>query len=96
MKNTIVWDKVNQCWYPNSVNPDEFLGTDANDINMGMVAFNLNKSHVTDLDGYVLNNSRALVVDIKCFGANASRKLDTFLQHLRVAKVYTANAEIRD
>lgn len=91
-----VWDKVNQCWYPNSVNPDEFLGTDANDINMGMVAFNLNKSHVTDLDGYVLNNSRALVVDIKCFGANASRKLDTFLQHLRVAKVYTANAEIRD
>ncbi len=61
-----------------------------------MVAFNLNKSHVTDLDGYVLNNSRALVVDIQCKATPVSRKLDSYLQHLRVAKVYTANAEIRD
>lgn len=88
-----VWDKVNQCWYPNTINPAEFLGT--NDIKAGMVAFNLNKSHITDLDGYVLNNSRALVVDIQCVG-NVARKLDTFLQHIRVAKVYVANAEIRD
>jgi len=88
-----VWDKVNQTWYCNTVNPDEFLGV----VNkkLGMVSFNLNKSHVTDLDGYVLNNSRALVVDIKC-ADSSPRKVDTFLQHLRVAKVYTANAEIRD
>jgi hypothetical protein len=78
-----VWDKVNQTWYCNTVTPAEFLGTGETK-KLGMVAFNLNKSHVTDLDGYVLNNSRALVVDIKC------------IQHLRVAKVYTANAEIRD
>jgi hypothetical protein len=95
-----VWDKVNQCWYPNTVNPLEFLGDNAIDENTdkakcGMVAFNLNKSHVTDLDGYVLNNSRALVIDIQCSG-DSNRKLDSFLQHLRVAKVYTANAEIRD
>jgi len=95
-----VWDKVNQTWYANTVLPEEFLGVtpvDANetDKNLGMVAFNLNKSHVTDLDGYVLNNSRALVIDIKC-NNNDARKLDTYLQHLRVAKVYTANAEIRD
>lgn len=89
-----VWDKVNQCWYPNTVNPAEFLGT-GEAIKAGMVAFNLNKSHITDLDGYVLNNSRALVVDIQCAG-NTARKLDTFLQHIRVAKVYVANAEIRD
>jgi hypothetical protein len=75
------------------VTPEEFLGVV--DKKLGMVAFNLNKSHVTDLDGYVLNNSRALVVDIKCDN-NVARKVDTFLQHLRVAKVYTANAEIRD
>jgi hypothetical protein len=90
-----VWDKVNQCWYPNTVNPAEFLGSDNAVAMCGMVAFNLNKSHVTDLDGYVLNNSRALVVDIQCSG-DENRKLDSFLQHLRVAKVYTANAEIRD
>jgi hypothetical protein len=88
-----VWDKVNQTWYCNTVTPEEFLGVV--DKKLGMVAFNLNKSHVTDLDGYVLNNSRALVVDIKCDN-NVARKVDTFLQHLRVAKVYTANAEIRD
>jgi hypothetical protein len=92
-----VWDKVNQCWYPNTVSHTEFLGEiGTNKIAMGMVAFNLNKSHVTDLDGYVLNNSRALVVDIKCVTAPVARKLDTYLEHLRVAKVYTANAEIRD
>ena len=90
-----VWDKVNQCWYPNTVKPDEFLGSDNTVAMCGMVAFNLNKSHVTDLDGYVLNNSRALVIDIQCSG-DSNRKLDSFLQHLRVAKVYTANAEIRD
>jgi hypothetical protein len=92
-----VWDKVNQCWYPNTVTPEQFLGdADVTGANCGMVAFNLNKSHVTDLDGYVLNNSRALVVDIKCAGDAVARKLDTYLEHLRVAKVYTANAEIRD
>jgi len=92
-----VWDKVNQTWYCNTVTPEEFLGGSGapGTKRLGMVAFNLNKSHVTDLDGYVLNNSRALVVDIKC-DAIANRKVDTFLQHLRVAKVYTANAEIRD
>lgn len=89
-----VWDKVNQCWYPNTATPAEFLGVGVSP-KVGMVAFNLNKSHVTDLDGYVLNNSRALVVDILC-NNNLDRKLDTYLQHLRVAKVYTANAEIRD
>jgi len=88
-----VWGKVNQTWWSNSVKPEDFLGE--GDRKEGMVAFNLNKSHVTDLDGYVLNNSRALVVDIKCKNIRA-RKVDTFLQHLRVAKVYTANAEIRD
>ena len=88
-----VWGKVNQTWWSNSVTPTDFLGS--GDRKEGMVAFNLNKSHVTDLDGYVLNNSRALVVDIKCKDEE-KRKLDTFLQHLRVAKVYTANAEIRD
>lgn len=88
-----VWGKVNQTWWCNPTTPEEFLGT--GDKKLGMVAFNLNKSHVTDLDGYVLNNSRALVIDIQCQD-NQERKIDTFLQHLRVAKVYTANAEIRD
>lgn len=88
-----VWGKVNQTWWCNTVTPEEFSGSSTK--KLGMVAFNLNKSHVTDLDGYVLNNSRALVVDIQC-GTSESRKIDTFLEHLRVAKVYTANAEIRD
>ncbi len=94
-----VWDKVNQCWYSNSVRPIKFLGAQEDGTAIadkdGQVAFNLNKSHVTDLDGYVLNNSRALVIDIQTH-LSAQRKLDTYLQHLRVAKVYTANAEIRD
>jgi hypothetical protein len=92
-----VFDKLNQCWNPNNVSKTNFLGgSSATVLNNGLVAFNLNKSHVTDLDGYVLNNSRALVIDIQTNGSSQDRKVDTYLEHLRVAKVYTANAEIRD
>ena len=58
------------------------------------VAFDLNKSGVSDLDGYVVNNSRSVVVDITM--VSADRRLDSFMQHLRAVKVYPSNCDVKD
>ena len=70
-----------------------------------MITINLNKSNVSDLQGYVVNTSRALLVDLESgirpnpFPAgnnNVTRRLDVYLCHLRLLKQYVSNAEIRD
>lgn len=87
------YNKSNQCWYPPSVSPVQF--TAIGDKKNSMVSFNLNKSHVSDLQGYVVNTSRAVLVDLQQGTPNDVR-LDVYLCHLRAAKVYTSNCEIRD
>lgn len=82
--------KVNQCWYPPSVTPTTYTaGGDA------MISFNFNKSSVSELQGYAVNNSRAVLVDLTA-NASAARRLDVYLCYLRAAKYFTSNAEIRD
>jgi len=87
--------KSNQCWYPPSVSPVQFSAADSSVKQNCMVAFNLNKSHVSDLQGYVVNTSRAILVDLQQ-GVPQDVRLDVYLCHLRAAKVYTSNCEIRD
>ena len=73
---------------------DSYFG-DANSLkSQASLAFDLNKSGVSDLDGYVINNSRALVVDLSM--ASANRRVDSFLEHLRACKIYPSNVEVRD
>jgi hypothetical protein len=102
--------KTNQCWNPPSVTPAEF--TSINDTVTAqpeyencMITFNLNKSNVSDLQGYIVNTSRALLVDMDVGelndpfpigNNNVVRRLDVYLCHLRLLKQYISNAEIRD
>lgn len=102
--------KTNQCWNPPSVNPDEFSSlndtiTAQPEYENCMITFNLNKSNVSDLQGYIVNTSRALLVDMEsgirpapfpAGNADVVRRLDVYLCHLRLLKQYISNAEVRD
>jgi hypothetical protein len=92
--------KTNQCYNPPSVNPVQYDSQ-----NSDGVGGPPNKSNVSDLQGYVINTSRALLVDLQSApragnfpdgNANVTRRLDVYLEHLRVLKQYVSNAEIRD
>jgi hypothetical protein len=64
--------------------------------NDAMIATCLNKSQVSNKDGMVVNNSRALLYDITFGGIAVSRRLDVYLEHLRAVKVFASNVEVRD
>lgn len=105
--------KTNQCYNPPSVTPEQYdsQNSDGNGNPVPpkrencMISINLNKSNVSDLQGYVVNTSRALIVDLQSAprggnfpdgNADVTRRLDVYLEHLRVLKQYVSNAEIRD
>ena len=104
--------KTNQCYNPPSVTPAQYdsqnsdgAGGPAPNRENCMISINLNKSNVSDLQGYVVNTSRALIVDLQSAvrtgnfpdgNENVTRRLDVYLEHLRVLKQYVSNAEIRD
>ena len=99
------FDKLSQCWYPSSVTPKQFTADATQDVGTfrqlkSIVAFNFNKSNVSDLQGMQVNNSRAVIVDLKAQEPGDipayARRLDCYLQHLRAVKVYTSNIEVRD
>lgn len=60
-----------------------------------MVACTLNKNQVSDMAGYVINNSRSLIWDIE-FNIASSRRLDVWLCFLRAVKIFQSNCEVRD
>lgn len=102
--------KTNQCWNPPSVTPEQFTSENGTvtaqpHYENCMITINLNKSNVSDLQGYVVNTSRALLVDLEsgiragpypAGNGNVTRRLDVYLCHLRLLKQYVSNAEIRD
>lgn len=104
--------KANQCYNPPSVTPVQYDSQNSDGIGGPptarencMISINLNKSNVSDLQGYVVNTSRALIVDLQSAvragnfpdgNADVTRRLDVYLEHLRVLKQYVSNAEIRD
>jgi len=88
-------DKLEK-WNPSSVAPDTFLGVaDYTKFNHGIVAWNFNKSNVSDLAGYTTSNSRALLVDLQQSSA-VDIRLDCYLTFLRLCKVYQSNAVVLD
>lgn len=97
--------KVDQCWYPCSVDPAQYTALASPTFNQlnSLVMFNYNKSTVSDLQGSQVNNSRAILVDLEAQAPSTggappafSRRLDVYLEHLRASKYFTSNCEVRD
>jgi hypothetical protein len=82
--------KTSQCWNPPTVDPTAYSTGGA-----GLISFNFNKSSVSELQGYQVNNSRAIIVDVKA-ASSVARRLDAYLCFLRATKYFTSNAEVRD
>lgn len=61
-----------------------------------MINFNLNKSNTSDIVGTVVNNSRALLINMRREQAIAGSRIDAYLCHLRAVKLFTSNAVISD
>ena len=105
-----VFDKVANCWNPSSVSPAEYTSDNpaANTLptqyQNSLVAFNYNKSHVSDLQGYIVSNSRSILIDLKASplasayptGTTNARRLDVYLCYLRAVKIYVSNVEVKD
>ncbi len=92
-------DKLEK-WNPPGVSVVEFLGAaptgaDTDVYSSGIIAYNLNKSNVSDMAGYTISNSRALLVDLQQATAENVR-LDVYLTFLRLAKVYQSNCVVLD
>ena len=93
-------DKL-EYWNTTSVNPAQFLGrendgTVADVFSNGMVCFSYNRSNTSQLAGYTISNSRALLVNLTQQGAAVSVRLDTFLTYLRLAKCMNTNTLVLD
>jgi hypothetical protein len=83
------------------ITPENFSGQiqDANnktEFNNCMINFNLNKSNTSDIVGTVVNNSRALLVNMRRVAAVGGSRVDAYLCHVRAVKVFTSNAVILD
>lgn len=88
-------------WNTTSVTPAEFLGRandgTVNDVySNGMVCFSYNRSNTSQLAGYTISNSRALLVNLTQQGVATSVRLDTFLTYLRLAKAMNTNTLVLD
>ena len=105
-----VWNKAANCWNPSSVTPEQYTSDNAAaeafpaHYQNSLIAFNYNKSHVSDLQGYIVSNSRSILIDLKASpvagayptGTTGARRLDVYLQYLRAVKVYVSNVEVKD
>jgi hypothetical protein len=84
------------------VSPLEYTGTELKTAtaratyNSAMTCFTLNKSNVTGLNGFVINNSRALVVNLTRTNTPAELRVDAFLVHLRSLDVMVSNVSVAD
>lgn len=84
------------------ISPLQYLGGPSGqatktEYNSAMSCFTLNKSNVTGLNGFVINNSRALVVNLTSdVNVVASLRLDAFLVHLRSLDVMVSNVSVAD
>ena len=88
-------------WNNTSVSPAEFLGrandgTVADVYSNGMVCFSYNRSNTSQLAGYTISNSRALLVNLTQQGVATSVRLDTFLTYLRLCKSMNTNTLVLD
>jgi len=87
------WHRTD-CHKPSDVSLARFIG-DGTAVKMGIASTSLCKSQVSDLAGVMVNSARALNVDIQCSAA-AARRIDTYLCHARLVKVFLENAVVSD
>lgn len=93
-------DKLEK-WNPGGVSPKTYLGRTLdgtlNDVySNGIIAFNFNKSNVSDMSGYTVSNSRAVLIDLQQSDTVVNARIDVFLTFLRLAKVYQSNCVVLD
>lgn len=91
------WHRTD-CRKDQDINLSQFVGFNsggAQAIKMGIASTSFCKSQVSDLAGVMVNSARACNVDIQCSDAQ-SRRLDTWLCHARLVKVFLENAVISD
>ena len=96
------FNKDTQCWNPPATSlvgykSGETVNAVGTTVASAVHCVKLNKSGVTDLDGMVINNSRALVFDISYQSAGSyARRLDSYLQHVRAVQIFPNNVTVRD
>ena len=96
-QNTLhAMDKMGAYDMPPSVGYTDYGRESATIGGKALYAVRLNKSGVSDLDGYQINNSRALIADVTFSGSAVARTLDIWLQHLRAVKVFTSGLDVKD
>jgi len=83
------------------ITPENFTGEvqtagNKTQYNNCMINFNLNKSNTSDIVGTVVNNSRALLINMQKAAPVAGSRVDAYLCHVRAVKVFTSNAVILD
>ena len=88
------WSVLNSGVLRGAGHPAVTLATYVSDYGASIVS--LNKSQTSDMAGTILNNSRALQIELEFDNSAATRRLDTYLQHLRAIKVFSSNVIVRD
>ena len=83
------------------ITPENFTGEvqtagNKTQYNNCMINFNLNKSNTSDIVGSVINNSRALLINMTRAATIAGSRIDAYLVHVRAVKVFTSNAVVLD
>jgi len=87
-----------------SITPESFTGqeikvgtpAEKKTFNSCMITFNLNKSNTSDIVGTVVNNSRALLINMRRQAPITGSRIDAYLCHVRAIKVFTSNAVVSD
>ena len=81
---------LGKLWKANSVTPALYASGRS-----GLV-FSYDRSHVSGMSGSAINNSRSLIFNLRSAAPLASRRLDTYLEHLRVVTIFTSNVQVKD
>ena len=103
--NEVYYYALEECdklksWDPSSVSPGQYLGVaptgTGDQYNGAVVNFSYNKSNTSELAGYTISNSRAMLVNLTQEGVAVPVRLDTFLCYLRLAKAMITNTLVLD
>jgi len=81
---------LGKLWHANSVTPDQYANTKSS------IVFSFDKSHVQGLSGSEINNSRSLLFNLQTAVPGNPRRIDVYLQHVRVCRIYTSNVQVKD
>lgn len=94
--NLSTWQMLESDMAPNVSPVTYFTKTTSNAGSLCTTGAFLGKNTDEHLSGgIILNNSRALIAQI-VFSTSVSRRLDTYLRHLRAVTCFTSNIQVRD